>query len=241
MKIMEAIRKRAANPFGSKTLTIACIGDSVTHGCFEMFVDITGKVSTRYSPGESYVQRLQDYLNKVFPVAAVNVVNCGISGDRATSGLMRYDRDVQCYNPDLVVVCYGLNDCIYPNETPEMFADEMGNLFAKLHADRSECILLTPNMMGTYGDPSIAAPLVREIAVTCVQAQCDGTLTKYVDAARSKAKEMNVPIADAYAEWQALSNAGADVTSLLANHINHPATFMHDIFMRKIVERMLEL
>lgn len=241
MKIMESIRKREANPFGSKTITIACIGDSVTHGCFEMFVDITGKLSTRYSPGESYVQRLQDYMNTMFPVAAVNVVNCGISGDTVVGGIKRYERDVGCYNPDLVVVCYGLNDCIFPMETPEKYAQEIGELFNLVTDSGAECILLTPNMMGTYVDPSIASPLVREIAVTCVAAQCDGSLTRYVEASRKKAREMDVPIADAYAEWQALANAGADVTRLLVNHINHPATFMHDIFMRKIVERMLEL
>lgn len=241
MYIMESIRKRSMNPFAASSITIACMGDSVTHGCFEMFVDVTGKVSTRYSPGESYVQRLQDYMNAVFPVAAVNVVNCGISGDRAALALKRYERDVQCYNPDLTVFCYGLNDCVYPTETPESFADCMGELFSLARAGGSECILLTPNMMGTYIDPSITAPLVREVAVSAVQVQCDGTLSAYVSAAMRRAREMNVPIADAYSEWQALANSGADVTRLLANGINHPSAFMHEIFMRKIVECMLDL
>lgn len=49
-------------------------------------------------------------MNILYPEVPVNIVNAGISGDCAEGGLKRLERDVLSYNPDLIVVCYGLNE-----------------------------------------------------------------------------------------------------------------------------------
>ena len=40
----------------------------------------------------------------------VNVINAGIGGITAVDSLKRIDRHVLAHNPDLVIVCFGLND-----------------------------------------------------------------------------------------------------------------------------------
>lgn len=242
MKLLKQISDRSNNPFAAPPVTIACMGDSVTHGCFEVFTDARGNLTTRYAPRESYVQGLQDFFNDVFPIAAINVVNCGISGDSARSGLKRFERDVACYHPNLVIVNYGLNDCMSPEAGEKgatAYGVDMRNLFDKIAATGAEAMLLTPNMMGTYIDPSIDEPGVLELATLAVQRQVDGTFARYVDRARAMAIEMGIPIADTYAVWHSLAQNGADTTRLLSNRINHPNPMMHSIFVNKIIEMLL--
>lgn len=57
-----------------------------------------------------------------------------------------------------------------------------------------------------------------------------------VDVMRKVAKEKNVPIADAYAEWKALEKKGVDTTAMLVNGMNHPAAEHHHIFADKLYE-----
>ena len=53
---------------------------------------------------------------------------------------------------------------------------------------------------------------------------------------RAVAKELNVPLADAYAEWQALKQRGVDTTAMLVNGMNHPTPEAHKIFADKLYE-----
>ena len=46
MKIMEKLAARNKNFFGNRPVTIACLGDSVTHGCFEIFINANGNIDT---------------------------------------------------------------------------------------------------------------------------------------------------------------------------------------------------
>ena len=49
-------------------------------------------------------------MNTVFPNCPATIINAGISGDTATGGAERLQRDIIDYQPDIAVVCYGLND-----------------------------------------------------------------------------------------------------------------------------------
>ena len=239
MKIMQLIQARSVSPFLSEPITIACVGDSVTHGCFEMFVNTQGFVTTHFAPSLSYVQLLQDDLNLYYPIAAINVLNCGISGDNIRLCRDRYARDVARYDPDLVVFCYGLNDCQIEGYSPDAFQADVAGMLSTAVESGAECILLTPNMMSTYLDPTILDDTVREMAALATARQGDGSLGVFVEASREAARELGVPIADAYAVWEALYNGGADVNQLLANRVNHPLPAMHRIFAQKIMECML--
>lgn len=100
-------------------------------------------------------------------------------------------------------------------------------------------MLLTPNHMCSY----VADHVIEEykgVAAHCAQVQTSGTFDRYVEAARALALERGMPVADAYAKWQAMARCGVDTTALLANGINHPVMEMHEVFVDAIVEKLFE-
>lgn len=237
MRITDKLTNRNADPFGAEPVTIVCLGDSVTHGCFNSKLDRHGRVDTDYIASLSYARKLENQLYKLYPVAAANVINAGIGGDSATGALERFDRDVTRYSPDVVVVNFALNDCMDANENAlGRYVASMKALFQKIAGIGAECILLTPNMLCNYVDSSLKEKILRDIAASAAERQNTGVLDRFVDAAREAAQSMSIPIADAYASWQKYTQNGVDTTQLLANHINHPLADMHDVFANRIVD-----
>lgn len=241
MRITGIIAARAADPYANPPARIVCLGDSVTHGCFEVYINRNGNVDTIYDSARGYVRLLQDRLFRLFPAGAVTVVNSGISGDGSAGALKRFDRDVAAFSPDLVTVNLGLNDCMGkdPDAALAAYRENMAEIFHRIADIGAEAMLITPNMMCSYVSPELPEGVLRDIAREASARQTGGVLSAFVDAARELAREAGVPVADAYAEWQALDRAGVDTTALLSNHINHPAYDMHELFMRKIVEQLI--
>lgn len=77
MRILEKLAARNAETPDRAAALIACLGDSVTHGCFEVFKNRFGKVDTVYRPEGGYPARLRRRLNLLYPASAVNVLNAG--------------------------------------------------------------------------------------------------------------------------------------------------------------------
>jgi len=241
MKITALIAARSSDAFSNRPPRIVCLGDSVTHGCFEIYLNRHGNIETVYDTPSGYARKLQDELLMLYPASAVSVINAGISGDSTTGALKRFDRDVAVFSPDLVTVCLGLNDSMAEDAEAslETYRANMSEIFRRIAALGAEAMLITPNMMCSYVDPALPEGILRDMAAEAARRQTGGILTAFVDAAREIAREAGVPIADAYAHWQALEHAGADTTALLSNHINHPTRKMHDVFTSKIIEQLL--
>lgn len=242
MKILEKLSARNQDAPHAPVVTIACLGDSVTHGCFEMTTLPDGRWETTFRPHEGYAARLQKKLNALYPAAAPCVMDAGISGDSARGGLARLERDVLSLNPDLVIVNFGLNDS--GNDDVESglkaYAANMAAIFDKVLASGAECMLLTPNRMCAYVSAGIQREELRAIAEKCTHTQNDGILTRYVEAAKAEAQARHMPVADAYAKWQAMDRCGVDTTAMLANDINHPIPEMHELFVETILDKLFE-
>lgn len=241
MKVTNLIAARSADAFANRPARIVCLGDSVTHGCFEVYMNRHGNIDTVYRSDAGYVRMLQDYLFRLFPASAVTVINSGISGDGTVGALKRFDRDVAAFSPDLVTVNLGLNDCMGADIDASLTAyrANMAEIFARIHALGAEAMLVTPNMMCSYVDPALPDGILKDIAAEAARRQEGGVLTAFVDAARETAREKGIPVADAYADWQAMARAGVDTTALLANRINHPDSDMHRLFLNRIIEQLL--
>ena len=113
MKIIEEFKLKQADLYARKPITIAFLGDSVTQGCFECFENIKGQIDTVFESGESYAEKTKKILAKLYPSVPVTIVNAGISGGKTGTALSRIQRDVLMYQPDLAVVCFGLNDTTF--------------------------------------------------------------------------------------------------------------------------------
>ena len=240
MRIVEKMAARNANARENAPVLIACLGDIVTHGCFEAHVDARGEAHSRCNPDEAYVGQLARKLHGYYPMAAVSVLNAGIDGNNAAGGCARLETDVIRREPDLVIVNYGLNDAWGGIEGLEKYRSNMTEIFSRLQAANMECMLLTPNRMCSYVAHDFPTEGYREIARKAALLQNQGVLDAYVQTARKLAKSMNVAIADANRVWNNLEAAGVDTTAMLANRINHPDAAAHGIFVEQILARMFE-
>lgn len=239
MKIMEKFAQKQRDIANHPSVTLAFLGDSVTQGCFETHRRAVNELRTRYDQEKGYHHQLAQMLSVLYPMVPVNLINAGICGDGAAHGLERLERDVLHWNPDMVVVCYGLNDSIKGMDSLSTYLDSLKGIFTKLQAAGIETIFMTPNMMCTYVDYSITDDLLLDAAQKCSKTQCDGILDNYLNAAKEVCREHGVRVCDCYAKWKMLYQNGIEVTELLAGKINHPSVQMHKLFAVSLLETMM--
>ena len=239
MKIAEKLKATTIDRHKAG-VTIAFLGDSVTQGCFELYLE-NGEMQTVFEQRSAYAQRVFDILATLYPRVPVHVINAGRSGDRACKGIDRLDRDVLSHKPDLVVVCYGLNDCRRDGGSVETYQNALRGIFTAVQAAGCELIFMTPNMMNTAISPHVTEPKFIRIAEDTMGRQNDGIFDAHLAAARALCAEMAVPVCDCYKIWQSMYKSGVNITELLANKINHPIREMHQLFAYELVKTMLEV
>ena len=152
---------------------IAFFGDSITHGGI-------------------YLYELQLFEALRHPYAPVRILNSGISGGSAWSGLQRIDFDLLERNPDRVFVMYGMNDVGRGNYLPgtpdektlaarsrslDSYRRNLAAVVDRLTQAGKKVVLITPSPYDQYGtfksssftpcnEPGLfdCAKIVREIA-----------------------------------------------------------------------------
>ena len=225
MKIAEKLYLDYEGLIEHGPITIVAFGDSVTHGAVaggEMNYETV------------YWNRLKNKILDVRNYVPVNVINAGIGGISARDSLGRMEKQVLRHDPDLVIVCFGLNDV---NLELEEYLTPLGEIFRRCLEAGTEVIFLTPNMLNTRVDPDTEAQYM-EYAAKTAEMQNGGRMDRYMDAAKKLAESMGVPVCDCYGKWKKLSET-RDITALLANRINHPTKEMHELFARELFSMIL--
>lgn len=229
MKIIEKIIASRDDKRNNTTAPlIAFLGDSVTEGCF----------LNRNDHEAVYHNRIREKFDYLVSGAVVNILNAGIAGTTAQFAAERLDRDVISKNPDLCVVCFGLNDAPGKDEYLPIFEQSLTDIFLRLQQNGIEVIYMTPNMLNSEYNPDKVPEIYRDYAQVTQQIQSSGMMDKYMDTARKVAKEHNVPVCDCYAIWKKLDEYGISSTSLLINGINHPDKEMHELFANELLRVM---
>ena len=106
-----------------------------------------------------YVSYLEYYLHQAYPDSRSDLISIGLSSE-TMSGLTeadhpsprpcvleRLDRALKEVKPQVVLVCYGMNDGIYHPASPERlaaFTSGLQSLIAKIQATGAALILITP-------------------------------------------------------------------------------------------------
>ena len=141
-------------PLLSKKLTnkekilICAFGDSVTYGYTH---------ADKCEFDNVYHNKLKSLLEKQYPSIVFNIINAGVGGDTSLDGLNRLEQDVLNYNPDLVLVEFGLNDCHKEIGGIGDFKASIQRILDEIKANtRSDIILLTPNFMATSDNPNVS-------------------------------------------------------------------------------------
>lgn len=238
MRIIEKIRRKAENRHGEGAVTLAFLGDSITEGCFDVYVDRFGKVCTYVDESRVYHAEIKHIFGKLYPDCALNIINAGISGANARGSLGRVERDVISHGADFALVSFGSNDMSEGFEGVAEFKKNMSEIVRKLLGADIEVMVMSAPMNCTYVSHLLHEKELRDIAEVISGRVNAGVLKAYAKAAGEVAEECGVRFLDLYAEWERLYNAGVDVTALLENHINHPNGDMHKEMASLIVREM---
>ena len=222
MDIRKKIYMERAELEKEGAITIVVFGDSVTHGAL--------------SPEEInydtvYWNLLRRKINAIRSYVPVNVINSAIGGTTAKSSVVRIDSQVLSHNPDLVIVCFGLNDINGPKKD---YLDALAAIFKKCLDFGTEVIFMTPNMLNTYVAEG-TADMHLEYAAKTAEIQSSGIMSDYMSSACELARKMGVAVCDCYSKWLELSKT-CDTTLLLANRINHPTAEMHELFASSLFD-----
>lgn len=197
------------------SINVVILGDSVSHGCLVHNIDYENV----------YWNRLKKRLNALRDFVPVNMICAAISGTTANASVSRLEKQVLNHDPDMVIVCFGLNDV---NGSLETYLRSLRTIFERCLAAGAEVIFMTPNMMNTY----VAEDTPKkwwDYAHKTAEMQTSGKMDQYIFSAIRMAEEMGVTVCDCYSKWKELSKT-QDVTMLLENRINHPTMEMHNLF-----------
>ena len=222
MKISEKINLERAGLEEHGPITIVAFGDSVTHGA-------VGAGEINYET--VYWNRLKQKINAYKNYMPVNVINAGIGGITAKGSVARMDKQVLAHNPDLIIVCFGLNDVNGPLED---YLDALRIIFEKSKQSGADVIFMTPNMLNTYVAEDTEEKYL-EYAAKTAEMQNSGRMDLYMESAVKLAEEMGVSVCDCYKKWKAMAES-EDITMLLANRINHPTRAMHELFAESLFQ-----
>ena len=173
-------------------------------------------------------------LNQELPYYGLDatVINSGVPGNTSSDGMARFQSDVRSYNPDLVIVQFGINDSAWdvwknpPATGPRVdlatYTANLINAVQTLKADGAQVILMTPNALrwtdttlGLYGsspyDPNDPMGF-------------NATITPYCQAVRDLAAAESVPLVDVYnmfVDYDAVSGQSMDDLLLDGMHPNN--------------------
>lgn len=206
-------------------INIVIFGDSVSHGAVNGYNDYENV----------YWNRLKKKLNQFRDYIPVNMINVSIGGTTAMQSLNRVDRHVLRHEPDLVIVCFGLNDV---NGTLSDYITSLEAIFKKCKDAGVDVIFMTPNMLNTRVADDTPERLMQYAKKTAGM-QNSGKMDEFMSAAISTAKQEGIPVCDCYAKWKELAKE-QDITMLLANRINHPVSEMHQLFADSLYEMIME-
>nr|WP_169728284.1 SGNH/GDSL hydrolase family protein [Geminicoccus roseus] len=110
-------------------MTIVAIGSSSTYG--------TGATS----PKRSYPSQLAEILSIRYPNTPIEVINSGIGGETISRNLMRFERDVLAYRPNLVIWQVGTNDAFQGRSITEVY-DDLQTGIARIRNSGADIVLM---------------------------------------------------------------------------------------------------
>jgi len=131
--IRSALLVSAAEPIIPSRARVAVVGDSITQQ-------------------QLYSRYLEMYLTVCEPQLEAEVFQFGWGGERASGFLARMDESLKYFKPNVVTLCYGMNDGQYrPYDSTigEDYRKPMATIVSKLKAAGVECVVGGPGAVDT--------------------------------------------------------------------------------------------
>jgi acyl-CoA thioesterase-1 len=192
---------------GSAHLTWVFTGDSITHGALHT-------MGCRSYP-EHFAERLRWELQRRQDV----VINTGISGDRMSRLLQNQDWRVWRFQPDVVSLMMGMNDCTEGQAGRSAYRSNLETFLKSAEQHRARLLLHAPNPI------LMAADARRQ------------DLPGYVEQLRAFAREHDLPLVDHYQYWST-THKSDELVYLLSDGAIHPNQYGH-VELAKLMFRKL--
>ncbi|MBY5956945.1 SGNH/GDSL hydrolase family protein [Membranicola marinus] len=179
-------------------------GDSITHGA---------KHTHGYrSYPEVFQERIRWEIGRVRDV----IINTGISGNAASNILSDFEWRIQQFNPHVVSIMIGTNDCAREGMSPDQFKKNVERLINRIRDIGAIPVLHTPNVIILDKSPKRK------------------TLPNYIPALRSLAEEVDIVLIDNYQHWEEAMQRDSEKI-VFKNWLNdplHPNQFGHQEIAR---------
>ncbi len=183
-------------------------GDSITHGALHT-------LGWRSYP-EHFAERVRWELRRIRDV----VINTGISGDRTGGILADIDWRALRFQPDVVSIMFGMNDCSAGPNGRDTFRKNLNAIMDKTIAAGAIPLLNTPN------------------TVYVKNAAGRGDLPAYADIIKDVATHRKLLLADHWDHWQTTKPDQEGLLPWLEDQSIHPGVFGHREFA-KLIFRVL--
>ena len=168
-------------------VTIVALGDSLTQG---------------WMVSQGYIDFLVAMLRIKFPESKFKLVNSGIPGDTADSGLYRLMGDVLYYNPDCVFVQYAINDA-FSGFTEQQFKKNIKGIIEKINENtNADVILITSDYIGDNDD--------------------NRSIERYYQQLTALGEDYHIPVALVHEYWKKKITDGIPLESLVQYDGVHP-------------------
>ncbi|MFO0817093.1 MAG: SGNH/GDSL hydrolase family protein [Pirellulales bacterium] len=186
----------------SEPLTWVITGDSITHGALHT-------LGWRSYP-EHFAERIRWEMRRVRDV----VINTGISGNRTRDLLKDFTWRAARFQPDVVSIMLGMNDCVAGSAGRDTFRSNLKDLAERTIAAGAIPLLHTPNTIylknaGSRSDLPAYATIVREVAL-----------------------ERKYALVDHWAHWQTQKPDQEALLTWLEDKSIHPGVFGHREFAK---------
>ena len=222
------MKKTLAKLKNSEHVTVVAFGDSNT--------EITFHTAGRMN----WVGLLDEAIFETYGNGVCTIVNSGKCGSSCQEGLERLDRDVIRYDPDLVILAFGMNDATFGMEYLPKFKSEVEEIVNIICREcGSEILVRTPNPVVTVN----GLPLP-EGAVSPGKAwqEPEHFLEEYSQALVETAENLKCPVVDHYSLWKDkqfhAEHPVADPNCLWPRMSDpiHPGFLGHLMFFRELAE-----
>jgi lysophospholipase L1-like esterase len=180
------MKKTIAKLHKGEHVKIVAFGDSNTENTFHTH----GRMN--------WVSLLDEAIFETYGHGVCTVVNSGKCGSSYQEGLTRLDRDVLCFNPDLVIIAFGMNEAGLGMKGLESFKHDVKTTVKRIRETcGSEILIRTPNPI--VAEPGGPYPLGKGPGDAYDPE--NRPLKEYSAVLVGLAKELNCEIVDHYAMW----------------------------------------
>ncbi len=196
------VERTAADLRAGCDVTIVAFGDSITAG---------------FAVRRGFPSFWKERLAQEYPDARIEMINSGSSGDTTQDGVARLDWAVLSYEPDLVTINFGINDCVLGLGLDD-FEINLVEMVRRIRAGpASEILLLSSQPLETPPYSSL--------------------VLDYYQAIERVAGEMDVGFVDVYGAWMERVHHRIPLGSLILPGMDHP----NEAGYRIIAEELMRL